>query len=40
MIYTVDSPYYKSFLNSGKMKKPTNEEVCDALRDIKEKVIL
>ena len=37
MIYDVNSSYFKSFLNSGK-HKPTNDEVVEALEDIKTKV--
>ena len=37
MIYAVDSAYYNSFLTTGR-HKPTNEEVVEALEDIKKKV--
>lgn len=37
MIYSTSSPYFASFLGSGK-HKPTSEEVITALKDIKEKV--
>ena len=37
MIYDVNSNYFKSFLHSGK-HKPTNDEVIEALEDIKTKV--
>lgn len=36
MIYDTASPYFSSFLSSGK-HKPTSEEVIDALADIKKK---
>ena len=37
MIYATDSSYFNSFLTTGR-HKPTNEEVVEALDDIKKKV--